>query len=264
MLPSRSALTSSSPAMSQRCRACSLRRCGMNFATAICRPVHGMTASGSRASTSSTMRRIRVSSASSRPSSAECSIACSGASRSSKLLVGRHRFTLQEGVQVTADLDRNARNMRGDLMRGPSITSAHRLRRGLVNCIDEGMCLTTPVGHGLLIPSLLQVLQDGLTTPEAPCQARFGPVPGTARPAGVVQRAVGELVAPTGTAQVLSLEPSSSLPIVQDLGACKEALQNGNRGYSRPVRFRTLRTEVASRPRCSRPNAQTSARTSQL
>ncbi len=161
-LPSSSRLVSSSPATSHRCSACSLRRCEMNFATAMCRPVQGMTTSGSRPRTSSTQRRIRVSSVSSRLGAARSAPWPAAALRVLEAPGFRHRVALQERLQMPDDLDRDPRS-RARRSRGWSTRAASTACGGALDppCLDEPARLAATVSHGHLLPSL----QDSLTRP---------------------------------------------------------------------------------------------------
>jgi uncharacterized protein DUF1206 len=58
-----------------------------------------------------------------------------------------HRITLQVRFEMTDDLDGDASYVRGDLVCGPSVAGAHRLRRGLVNRRQKRVRLTAALDH---------------------------------------------------------------------------------------------------------------------
>src|ERR1039457_5903442 len=62
----------------------------------------------------------------------------------------RHRIALQVRFEMTDDLDGDASYVRGDLVCGPSVAGAHRLRRGLVNRRQERVRLTASLDHRTL------------------------------------------------------------------------------------------------------------------
>ena len=59
----------------------------------------------------------------------------------------RHRIALQVRFEMTDDLDSDASDVRGDLVCGPSVAGAHRLRSCLVNRRQERVRFTASLDH---------------------------------------------------------------------------------------------------------------------
>lgn len=86
----------------------------------------------------------------------------------------RHGIAVQERLEVPDHFDRDSRNVRRDLMRGPSVACAHGRRRGGVDGREEGL--------GLVLRSI---------TPQAPRRSTGRNASTTRRMSAQARRPVG-------------------------------------------------------------------------